>query len=254
MLFLNLIQANLKTKILGKSIEYFPYTNSTNDDIWNFVNEGESLEGLVVVTDDQRGGRGRRENKWHSSPGNSLTFSFLLKPELDLDKLGFFSLLAAVSVCEGIKKITGINCKIKWPNDILVDGEKIAGVLIENREINEKRFMCIGIGINVNENLEQLHSEIISKSTSLFIKLEKTVQREQLLAQILNSFENYYPKNMNRVRISWLEFCDHLNQEVKFYFGDELVKGKFNTINQNGYAEVKINGENCVYTGGIIEF
>ena len=112
MIFTNLIQANLKTWILGHTIEYYPFTESTNEDVWKLVEEGESPEGMLVLTDDQRNGKGRGENEWHSSPGKNLTFSILLKPKFTLEKTRLVSLLAGVSVCEGIHNFCDLSCFI----------------------------------------------------------------------------------------------------------------------------------------------
>ena len=174
MLFINLIQANLKTTFLGQTIEYYPFTDSTNNDIWELVNEDEQPEGLLVITDDQRRGKGRRDNSWHSGAGKNLTFSFLIKPGLTPEKTGLISLLAGISVCEGIQNFCRLSCTLKWPNDILIKGRKIGGILIKNHHIENRIHLSVGIGINVNENLKQFPEDLQITATSLTAELAAT--------------------------------------------------------------------------------
>ena len=134
MIFSNLIQGNLSTQFLGRHIEYYSFTDSTNKDIWELVVENEAINGMLVITDDQRKGKGRRYNNWISSPGKNLTFSFLLKTEIDTEKLGLISLLIGVAISESIQQFCDIDCKLKWPNDVLIDGKKVGGILIESKE------------------------------------------------------------------------------------------------------------------------
>ena len=102
MLFTNLIQTNLQTSFIGRNIEYFSFTESTNDDAFEFINSNEAENGMLVITDNQTKGRGRRSNKWLSSPGDNLTFSLILTKPTDCD-LGLFSILIGVTIIKGIK-------------------------------------------------------------------------------------------------------------------------------------------------------
>lgn len=252
MLFTNLIKANLKTNILGRTIEYYPFTDSTNDDLWELVIEDEANEGLVVITDDQRNGRGRRDNTWHSGAGKNLTFSILLKPEIESEKLGLFSLAAGLSICEGIKNFCRASCSLKWPNDILLNGKKIGGILIENRDIAGVTHLCIGIGLNVNEDPNQFPEDLNNSASSLSAEIGQSVQREPLLAEILNCFELYFSANMESVCQDWLKWCDHLDCEVEFHYGDKKIIGLFSGLNPNGYAEINMGGKTQTFAGGIL--
>jgi len=123
LIFTNLIQTHLNTKIFGRELEYFTFTNSTNEDVWDSINN-DIDEGFVVITDYQKKGKGRRGNSWISEPGASLTFSFLIKPTLSSEKIGLLSLLTAVAVINGISGFSKIDCKLKWPNDIIFNKKK----------------------------------------------------------------------------------------------------------------------------------
>ena len=126
MIFTNLIQTNLQTSFIGKNIEYFTFTDSTNDDAFELISNNEAPHGTLIITEYQKKGRGRRNNKWLSTPGNNLTFSLILK-ETNRNDLGLFSILSGVAVIKGIKKFTNIECNLKWPNDIMLNNKKIGG-------------------------------------------------------------------------------------------------------------------------------
>ena len=187
MLFTNLIQTNLQTSFIGRNIEYFSFTESTNGDAFEFSNDNEAEAGMLIITDNQKNGRGRRNNKWHSSPGNNLTFSLILKKTDDSD-LGLFSILIGVAIVKGIEKFTNINCTLKWPNDIILNKKKIGGILIETK--HNSPFFVIGVGLNVNQ--QEMPVEIEKTASSIRIEKINPIQREPLLAFILNEFENLY--------------------------------------------------------------
>ena len=124
-----LYQTHLKTKFLGRGMKYLSQTNSTNEDAWQYFRDG-SPEGTLVITDNQQRGKGRRQNKWVSTKGKSLTFSFILQPELPLEKLGLLPLLTGVSIVKAIQSETSIQTGLKWPNDIMLNEKKMGGILI----------------------------------------------------------------------------------------------------------------------------
>ena len=139
MIFINLIQTNLTTKIFGHEIEYFTFTDSTNEDVWESLQDGID-EGFLVITDQQKKGRGRHGNNWLSEPGASLTFSFLIKPQLPMERIGLLSLITGVAVTEGISQFSQLDCKLKWPNDIILNGKKVGGILAESKQIEENNL------------------------------------------------------------------------------------------------------------------
>ena len=114
------IQPYLNTEFLGRNIIFYPQTDSTNDDIWESFHSGVQ-EGTVIITDNQRKGRGRQSNTWFSTAGKSLTFSFLLTPASDLNNLGALPLLTGVSIVRSLKYTTAIETGLKWPNDVILD-------------------------------------------------------------------------------------------------------------------------------------
>jgi BirA family transcriptional regulator, biotin operon repressor / biotin---[acetyl-CoA-carboxylase] ligase len=250
LIFTQLIKENLKTQFIGRELEYKSFTDSTNSDIWKLVSDNKAKNGTLIITDDQRKGKGRRENTWISSPEKNLSFSFLLIPQLENTKFGLLSLLSGVGMCEGIEQSCGIVCKLKWPNDILIKNKKVGGILIETKEINNKFYICIGIGLNVNDDLSHFPINIKNSSTSLYLENNQLAQRELLLSTILISIENLYLNQIENICEIWMKYCGHINSIVSFNFGHKLIKGKFVGINLDGYAKIKTEGELKIYPGG----
>ena len=250
MIFTNLIQGNLQTKFLGRHIEYFPFTDSTNEDIWELVLDNEAKNGSLVITDNQRKGKGRRENQWFSSPGKNLTFSFLLISELPIERIGKIPLLIGIAICESLTEVYNLNCKLKWPNDILLNNKKIGGILIESKVIEDKYHLCVGIGINVNADISLFPIELKNTSTALISELGKPIQREPLLATILNKFENYLSNRFYPINENWLKYCAHKNSIVNFHYGEKDISGKFIGINESGFAQIEIEDEIETFPGG----
>jgi BirA family biotin operon repressor/biotin-[acetyl-CoA-carboxylase] ligase len=150
---------------------------------------GDDLsEGAVAVTDEQTEGRGRLGRRWYSPPGVSLLFSVLLEPSLDVARFAELSLVAGRVVAEAIAAVTEVEPTIKPPNDVLVDGRKVAGILAEARD---GRVM-LGIGINVNVPAEELPAEVGTPATSLLAATGKPVDRADLLVEILDRLERAY--------------------------------------------------------------
>ncbi|MBC8311836.1 MAG: biotin--[acetyl-CoA-carboxylase] ligase [Candidatus Marinimicrobia bacterium] len=250
LIFTNLIQTNLTTKIFGHEIEYFTFTDSTNEDVWDALAD-DIDEGFLVITDHQKNGRGRRGNRWLSEPGSSLTFSFLIKPKLPLEKIGLLSLLTGVAVVEGISQFAQLDCKLKWPNDIILNNKKVGGILAESKLIDNEIYVVMGVGLNVNE--QELPPEISPFSSTLRCEKESPIQREPLLAFILNAFESMYNNKDSEWINAWNSHCIHLNSDVKFHHGNDTIQGTFLEIDNMGQASLNINGSVQKFSSGIIE-
>ena len=180
---------NLTTKIIGQNLKYFKTTQSTNQEAWA-LNKNNIENGTVLFTKNQTNGKGRRGNEWFSKNNKSLTFSILLHK--DINEL--LPLISGISVITAIKKYTDVKCQLKWPNDIIYNNNKIAGILIEKKN----NTSVIGIGVNVNENKNDLNPNIIKDSISLALISGQTFILETLLAYIINDFEYYYYNKKHR--------------------------------------------------------
>ena len=246
-----LLQDLLQTDFIGCDIIYKPQTISTNEDAWNYFQNGH-LDGTLVITDDQQHGRGRRKNKWFSIKGKSLTFSFILYPEIELEKLGLLPLLCGVSIAQGIKLTTSIQIGLKWPNDIMLNRKKMGGILIESRSTQNGISIVIGMGLNINESITDLPEALCKQSTSLAIHSGKQYKIELILAAILNKFEQLYVQQWDTIIPIWRKYCIHENSEVTFHTENELHKGVFQGISSHGHAKIQINGKTQTFPAGMV--
>ena len=250
MIFTNLIETNLKTSFIGRKVEYYTFTDSTNDDAADIIKNSEQQNGMIIITDYQKNGRGRRNNKWISSPGNNLTFSLILK-ENDKEKIHLLSILSGIAVVRGIKKFAHIECSLKWPNDIILNKKKIGGILIETKKTSEDTYAIIVIGLNVNQ--QEVPKELHEIASSLQIEESKPVQREPLLAFILNEFEILYNSDRTQWINTWKEYCVHLNKTITINNNNQLIKGSFVDIDSCGNAIIKTDSEQLSVSTGVIE-
>lgn len=184
------IRYDLETVQLGQQILCFEEIDSTNLEIKRQVlNKGQ--HGLVVVAEEQTKGRGRKGRSWVSPKGTGIWMSILLKPRIDPHSASMLTLVAGLAVCESIKAMTGLEAKIKWPNDIVINGKKICGILTEmSTEIDHLGYVVLGIGINVNT--EMFPQGIQDIASSIFIESGQKISRVKLLQNILKSLEKYY--------------------------------------------------------------
>lgn len=140
--------------------------------------------GVVIGADEQTGGRGRRGHTWHSPPGAGLYFSWLSRPALDASALPLVTLAAGVGVHQGIKHATGLSADLKWPNDVLIGGRKVAGILAEGVSLGSaEQAVVIGVGVNVRHAIYP--PDLVSKATSLEVELGRPPDRGQVLVEIL---------------------------------------------------------------------
>jgi len=254
MLFTNLVQANLKTRILGQQIEYYTRLESTNSEAWEIIDEG-AKSGAIVVTDNQFSGKGRANRKWSAAPDKSLTFSLLLFPDLDPNLSGWFPIISGLSVQKALLNFD-TDVRLKWPNDLILDAKKVGGILCESKvKGNKLEQVVIGIGLNVNEKMDDFDGSLQSTATSLHMSTDKFYQRERVLAEILNALEPLFeglPNNRDMIRTEWESACGHMNESVQFHHGDEIVEGIFKSLGKAGSAVLDINGqENRFYSGEI---
>lgn len=202
------IASRLTTEWAGKKICYYDVTGSTNNDAKRLGEEG-TPHGTVVVADVQNAGKGRRGRGWQTLPGTALAFTLLLRPVFAADKASMITLVMALSVAQAVEKMAGVAATIKWPNDIVVSGRKICGMLTEmtmTPEMDEIQYIVIGAGINVNNaSPEEFAEDIRDKATSLRIETGRLFNRAELLNEILNRFEANYEIFLKTLDLSGLK-------------------------------------------------
>ena len=189
-----LSEAELRRALEGngflKESFFYPEIDSTNLEIKRRAEAGE--EGpVLVVSDCQTAGRGRRGRTWLSPPGKDIYMSFLLRPYIRPEHASMLTIVAALAVAGGIAEATGLNTGIKWPNDAVAGGKKICGILTEmSTDMEEISYVVPGIGINVNS--ESFLPEIADTATSLKLCLGRTVKRASVIAAVVRHFAEYY--------------------------------------------------------------
>jgi len=245
------LRAGLNTEFLGRAVLYLSKTPSTNDYAWECF-QNQKPEGTLIIAEHQGRGRGRRQSSWSSTPGKSLTFSFLLLPDMANEKLGILPLLAGVSIVKGIHSMTNILSGLKWPNDIMVSQKKMGGILIESRTGEKGIGVIVGIGLNINESEDDIPNRLQSQATSLYIDSGEEFSRELILSAILNEFENLYLHKWHDIIPLWQEYCIHENDEVTFHTNDKFLRGTFQGITDSGHAQIQINGKTKTFPAGMI--
>lgn len=184
------IKGELTASVIGKKLIYFQSIGSTNDKAKELAAKAE--EGTVIVAEEQTSGKGRLGRSWSSPGRKGIYASIILKPDMEPFNAAKLTLLGAASVALALEDC-GIESQIKWPNDIIIGGKKVAGILTEmSCELGIVNYIILGIGINVNQSVEELPPELVDKATSLRIAEGKAIKRKHLLAQVLNRLDELY--------------------------------------------------------------
>ncbi|NOZ09195.1 MAG: biotin--[acetyl-CoA-carboxylase] ligase [FCB group bacterium] len=245
----------LITRTLGREFRYIPRIGSTNDLLRKTCATETLPEGTLLLTDHQTAGRGRAGRRWYSGENLNLTFSLLLYPQLSMEASGLISLMAGVAVVDGFRAGGFFQAGLKWPNDILISGRKIGGILAERFITGHGSAIIVGIGINVNEDLAQMPADLQASTTSLFSTTGKTWSREKLLAAILLAMESYDPTTAPADILKvWESYCTHAGKTVKFNRGPTMLRGLFEGLTDRGCARIRIGGKEQIFSSGEIEF
>lgn len=188
---LSLLKA-LKTSTVGRKVKIIESTVSTQEEARKLAEEG-ATEGTLVISEEQTGGKGRMGRKWYSPKGKGIWMSLVLRPLQPMHYMPQLTLMTGVAVCRAVRKVTGVAAGLKWPNDLLVNGRKISGILLESAAEDEYVRYCIaGIGISVNLDAEDYPQELTGVATSLKIESGEQIDRVALIASVLEEFEQLY--------------------------------------------------------------
>jgi len=186
------MQAAIGSAVIGREIIVLDQTGSTNDAILQIATP-DSKEGLVLFAEHQTAGRGQRGNRWESAAGKGLWFSILLRPGIEINRSPLLTAWAAETISGAIENELSLKTTIKLPNDIQIDCRKVAGVLVEMRAHEKARHSAIvGIGINVNQTLEDFPKDLQSRAISLAIALGRQVDRQTFAIVLLRSLDRSY--------------------------------------------------------------
>lgn len=255
----NEIYLGLETEEIGRSVYFFESVTSTQKVAKEYAMNG-AKHGTLIVADEQTEGRGRMVRKWYSPKGTGIWASFILRPDIQIQHAPQLTLLSAVAVVQAIKKVTHITPEIKWPNDILISGRKVCGILTElQAEEDRIQSVILGIGINVNQDENDFSAEIIKKATSLKIELGKTVNRSSLIQSLCYYIEQllhlYISEGFTPIKSLWETYAVSIGKRISA----RTVKGTFDGvalgINNEGVLLLKQdNGEIVEIISADIDF
>lgn len=206
----------LDTVWAGKTCLYFPVLESTNEYAKELAKK-ECVHGTLIVAGTQTAGKGRRGRVWQSPENTTIAMSFCIEPKLPTDKVSGLTLAAALAVAEAVFRMTGERVQIKWPNDIVLNGRKICGILTELCFRKDVPVVIVGIGINVNT--ECFPEEIQEIASSLKKESGKTIVREDLIREVLRCFEEFYEcyeqtANLSLLRTKYESLLANKDREV----------------------------------------
>jgi len=214
-----LVERDLDTELIGRSVICFDEVDSTNDVVMASAARPGS-GGLVVTAESQRSGRGRRGSLWISPPGSGLLFSVLLTDGPDQLDHEAVTIAAGLAVGEAIEETSGVSCDLKWPNDVRIGGRKVAGVLIETKRIGEIRATAIGIGVNVSDSPP---SDMVGRPATHLSAHGEFPGRTELLRSILRRLEFWRGEILARryegLHQGWTQRCGMLQQRVRILSG-----------------------------------
>lgn len=236
------------TLFLAKKLIYVAQCPSTNALASELGQKTETVDGTVVVTDNQTSGRGQRGNKWESQPGKNLTFSLILRPAF-LSVKDQFQLNAAIAIglCDYITAKVTEKVRIKWPNDLLIDGKKAGGVLIENHVNGEELvYSVIGIGLNLNQQTFASPNAVSLKS---FTGMEYDAGTEfgLLLLHVESRYLELKHGNQALLRKRYLKLLYRRDESHQFRAQNEVFQGIITGVNEEGQLSVLVGNENRVF-------
>jgi BirA family transcriptional regulator, biotin operon repressor / biotin---[acetyl-CoA-carboxylase] ligase len=231
------------TRAIGRDIRVFQKTTSTNDVAEKLARDGVQ-EGVVIFAETQTQGRGRLGRKWVSPGGKGLWFSVLLRPELSPQEVTRLNVAAATALRRAIQRQTLLVTDIKWPNDVLVGGRKVAGILTElNAELDRVKHVILGIGVDVNLSVADFPHEVRKLATSLALESGRILSRSDLAVAILRELDTDYERvvagRFSAVADEWEARCTTIGQTVLIRQGDRRIEGRAESLGDDGTLLVR---------------
>lgn len=225
-------------RVIGRDIRVFQETTSTNDVVERFASDGIK-EGAVVFAESQSRGRGRLGREWMSPPGKGLWLSVLLKPDMRPQQVTQLTVAASTAVARAIQAETGLAPEVKWPNDILLRGRKVAGILTElSAELDRVKHVILGMGIDVNLNATDFPAAMRKLATSLKIETGHTINRANLAVAVLKELDRDYGRiragQFESVADEWEALCSTLGRNISVRVGDRLLQGRAESLANDG--------------------
>lgn len=231
------IETRMITKNFGKKVIYHEEIDSTNTAAKELGKQAGS-HGVLVLAEEQNQGRGRLGRDWSSPKGSGIFMTIVLQPQIPPVHASMLTLVAALAVNQGIRKVTGLDSYIKWPNDIVVNGKKVCGILTEMSTMNQ-RLECVVIGMGINANRDVFPEELKSTATSLKLECSKEIDRTELIVAVMNFLEQYYElfletESLKNMLTEYNEVLINRNKQVRIIGSDKEYTGTALGINEVG--------------------
>ncbi len=219
---------------IGEPILWLETTTSTMDDAARLAADG-APEGLVVVADEQTAGRGRAGRSWIAPAGTSLLLSILVRPLLPADRLLTLPLVTGVAVAEAVERFAHVQCQVKWPNDVLLNGQKLAGILISTKaSVTGGAAVIIGIGINVTTPADALPPGAISLLTATGAAFDRRQLLNELLARFAARYQEFLDSAGRPDLAAWMDRAAYLGAMVEVQDGSRSIEGRLRGIDTSG--------------------
>ena len=226
------------TQVIGRDIQVFEQTTSTNDVVDKLARDGVK-EGVVVFAESQTKGRGRLGRVWMSPTRQGLWFSVLLRPNLSPQEATQLTVISATALRRAFKTVAGLAAEIKWPNDLLLRGKKAAGILTEmSAELDRVRHVILGIGVDVNQDAAEFGPELRKTATSLKIESGAEISRAELAVEILRELDADYARiqagKFSEVADEWEAACITIGKDVTVHVGERHFHGRAESLDDDG--------------------
>lgn len=233
----------LATRELGRTLHHYETVESTNSKAFELAHEG-GFHGEVIVTEHQTAGKGRRGRAWSSPAGKSLAMSVILRPEIAPARAPELTLVAAVALAQTLRD-SGVEAKIKWPNDVQIGGRKVAGILTElSADVERVHFVVLGIGVNLNAETGDFPPEVAEIATSVQVVRRSPVHRALFTAALLGQLETWVDRwtdeGFEPVRAAWKELSSTLGEEVLVRADNRELRGIAEDIDPSGALLLRV--------------
>ena len=236
------ITKGLNTKIIGRNFFYYKSLDSTNTLAKQKIKKCHAPEGTIIVANVQTSGKGRKNRTWYS-PEGGLWFSVILYPDIPPQQGMLITMISSISIAQAIKEITSLKPLIKWPNDILINGKKVCGILTElDAEMDRINYSVVGIGLNVNNTLDDV---LKKKATSLSKETKTKVSLVKLMRCIIKYLDKNYGKFVSGdylyIKDLWFLYSDIIGREILVRDENIITKGLVSDVDKDGCLILKTN-------------
>lgn len=237
----------LPVKIIGRNVRCFKEATSTNDLAWNEISLG-APEGTAIFAGRQSKGRGRFGREWHAPEDAGIWASVILKPNLPVEKSSLLMIIGAIAVCELVRDDFKLNASIRWPNDVMIDGKKIAGIIVETKYLrNSIESAVLGIGFNVNLNESEIPADLKTVMTSLAIETGRKIDMKDISRQFLVYLDKWHQKltnaNFSEITGTWQKMSGVLNKTVCVETENQSLEGIVIGLDSYDGITLKIGAE-----------